>query len=114
MANPEISTLTATINTGIGAQYDDSKRQYDKIIISTDQDVDGLHIRVLIITYLLEYMPELIERGHVYYLDTPLYVNVMKGKKKMSIRTTKSLKSNLLKRTEILSLKFNGRKGLAN
>ena len=82
MANPEISTLTATINTGIGAQYDDSKRQYDKIIISTDQDVDGLHIRVLIITYLLEYMPELIERGHVYYLDTPLYVNVMKGKKK--------------------------------
>lgn len=82
MTNPEISTLTATIGTGIGAQYDDSKRQYDRIVIATDQDVDGLHIRVLIITYLLEYMPELIERGHIYYLDTPLYVNVMKGKKK--------------------------------
>lgn len=82
MNNSEISTLTATVNTGIGAQYNDDKRQYDKIVIATDQDVDGLHIRVLIITYILEYMPELIENGHIYYLDTPLYVNVMKGKKK--------------------------------
>lgn len=80
MENPEIVTLTLAIGTGIGSQYDDKKRQYDKIIIATDQDVDGLHIRVLLITYLFEYMPQLIEDGHVYYLDTPLYVNVMKGK----------------------------------
>lgn len=78
--NEEIATLTATINTGIGSQYDDSKRTYDKIIIATDQDIDGLHIRVLIITYILEYMRQLILDGHVYYLDTPLYVNVMRGK----------------------------------
>lgn len=80
MDNEEIATLTATINTGIADDYDDNKRMYDKVIIATDQDVDGLHIRVLIITYLLEYMPELIENGHVYYLDTPLFVNIMKGK----------------------------------
>lgn len=80
MDNEEIATLTATINTGIADDYDDSKRMYDKVILATDQDVDGLHIRVLLITYLLEYMPQLIEDGHVYYLDTPLFVNNMKGK----------------------------------
>lgn len=80
MENPELSTLTYAVGTGLGKQYDDKKRAYDKIILSTDQDIDGLHIRVLLITYILEYMPQLIEDGHVYYLDTPLYVNVMKGK----------------------------------
>lgn len=80
MENEEIATLTATINAGISEDYDDNKRMYDKVILATDQDVDGLHIRVLLITYILEYMPELIEDGHVYYLDTPLFVNIMKGK----------------------------------
>lgn len=79
MDNEEIATLTATINTGINEDYNDNKRMYDKVIIATDQDVDGLHIRVLLITYILEYMPQLIEDGHVYYLDTPLFVNIMKG-----------------------------------
>lgn len=81
MANAEIATFFTTIGAGLGSRYDDTKRQYDKIIISTDQDVDGLHIRVLLIVLIMEYMPELLEKGHVYYLDTPLYVNIMKGKK---------------------------------
>lgn len=81
MANAEIATFFTTIGTGLGSRYDDTKRQYDKVIISTDQDVDGLHIRVLLIVLIMEYMPELLENGHVYYLDTPLYVNIMKGKK---------------------------------
>lgn len=81
MANAEVATFFTTIGAGLGSHYDDTKRQYERIIIATDQDVDGLHIRVLLIVLIMEYMPELIERGHVYYLDTPLYVNVMKGKK---------------------------------
>ena len=81
LANAELTTLVATLGTGIGSKYDDKKRQYDKLIIATDQDDDGLHIQVLLITVLLEYMPDLIRDGHVYILETPLYVNVMKGKK---------------------------------
>lgn len=65
---------------GIGSKYDETKLQYDKIIITTDQDVDGLHIATLLLTFFLTYMPDLIRNGHVYILETPLYVNVQKGK----------------------------------
>lgn len=78
--NAEIATLIHTVGTGIGSQYNPKKLAYDRIIIATDQDIDGLHIRVLLVTFILEYMPQLIDDGHVYYLDTPLYVNVMAGK----------------------------------
>lgn len=81
MANQEVATLFTTIGTGIGSKYDDKKRQYERIIIATDQDVDGEHIQTLVLTLLLKYMPDLILGGHVYILETPLYVNVMKGKK---------------------------------
>lgn len=80
LANTELATLTITLGTGIGSKYDEKKLQYDKIIIATDQDDDGLHIQVLLITYFWEYMPDLIRNGHVYILETPLFVNIMKGK----------------------------------
>lgn len=80
LANTELATLTVTLGTGIGSKYDEKKLQYDKIIISTDQDDDGLHIQDLLITYIWEYMPDLIRNGHVYILETPLFVNIMKGK----------------------------------
>ena len=81
LQNAEIITFINALGTGIGSKYDESKLQYYKIILTTDQDVDGLHIQVLLITLIWEYMPDLIRNGHVYILDTPLYVNVMKGKR---------------------------------
>lgn len=80
LANTEIMTFITALGTGIGSKYDDKKLQYDKIIITTDADVDGLHIALLLLTFVFEYMPGLIQNGHVYILETPLYVNVMKGK----------------------------------
>lgn len=80
LANVEIMTFITALGTGIGSKYDEKKLQYDKIIITTDQDVDGLHIAILLLTFILEYMPDLIRNGHVYILETPLYVNIMKGK----------------------------------
>lgn len=82
MANQEIATFFTTVGTGIGSKYDDRKRQYERIIIATDQDVDGEHIQTLLLTLIFLYMPDLLREGHVYILETPLYVNVMKGKKK--------------------------------
>ncbi len=80
LANMEIRTMILAFGCGIGSKYDETKLQYDKIIITTDQDVDGLHIATLLLTFFLTYMPDLIRNGHVYILETPLYVNVQKGK----------------------------------
>lgn len=79
--NAEIRTMVLALGCGIGSKYDESKLNYDKIIITTDQDVDGLHIATLLLTFIFTYMPDLIKNGHVYVLETPLYVNVQKGKK---------------------------------
>lgn len=87
MQNAEIATFVAAVGTGIGSKYDESKLQYDKIVILTDADVDGAHIATLLITFIWEYMPDLIRNGHVYMLETPLYVNVMKGKDAEEIYT---------------------------
>ncbi len=81
LANPEIATMILAFGTGIGSKYDESKLRYDKIIITTDADVDGIHIAILIITFIWVYMPDLIRNGHVYILESPLYVNVLKNKK---------------------------------
>lgn len=79
--NPEISTMILAFGTGIGSNYDESKLRYDKIIITTDADVDGTHIAILLITFFWTYMPDLIRNGHVYILESPLYVNILKNKK---------------------------------
>lgn len=79
--NSEIKTMIIAFGTGIGSKYDESKLKYDKIIITTDADVDGTHIAVLLITFFWTYMPDLIRNGHVYILESPLYVNVLKNKK---------------------------------
>lgn len=78
--NLEISTIFSVLGCGYGRNYDESKLKYQKIIIGTDQDVDGLHIRTLLITLFMKYTPDLIRNGHVYYLDTPLFVNELRGK----------------------------------
>lgn len=79
--NQEITTMILAFGTGIGSKYDESKLRYDKIIITTDADVDGTHIAILLITFFWTYMPDLIRNGHVYLLESPLYVNILKNKK---------------------------------
>lgn len=80
LANNEISTIFAVLGAGYGNSYTEEKLQYDKVIICTDADTDGAHISVLLQTLFMKYMPELMSNGHVYRLETPLYVNTMKGK----------------------------------
>lgn len=79
LANTEISTFFAALGAGFGANFDIEKVKYHKIIIATDQDVDGLHIRVLLLTLIARYAKELITKGYVYFLETPLFVNELKN-----------------------------------
>jgi DNA gyrase/topoisomerase IV subunit B len=71
--NNEIKNLMATLGCGVGAHFDLNKLRYNRIILMTDADVDGAHISVLILTFIYRYIPELINKGHVYLAMPPLY-----------------------------------------
>ena len=85
LKNNEVQTLISAIGAGLGDEFDLEKRRYDKVCILTDADVDGAHIRTLLLTFFFRQMKPLVEQGHIYICEPPLYSTEV-GKEKVYLK----------------------------
>ena len=111
LSNEEIRTIITAFGTGIGEEFDLSKLRYDKIVIMTDADVDGSHIRVLLLTLFYRFFKPIVEAGHVYAAKPPLF-RIMHGKTRKYVLNEieledylKTLPENVRNRAEIARMK---------
>lgn len=96
LASAEIGTLISALGTGIGEEeFDLGKLKYHKVVIMTDADVDGAHIRTLLMTFFYRYMPQLIDAGHLYIAQPPLY-KIRRGQKDFYMKDHSELQEYLL------------------